>query len=78
MLELVLHGKDGAGADAELLRATVAVETVLVAGLGKRGHDGEVFRDEPGDVRVPVVVVADAVSGVDALLVFDDKLPIQV
>ena len=49
----------------------MAVETVLVAGLGKRGHDGEVFRDEPGDVRVPVVVVADAVPGIDTLLVFD-------
>ena len=47
------------------------VELVFVAGLHERRDEREPFVDEPRDVSVPVVVVADSVADSRALLVFD-------
>ena len=69
MLELVLDAEDKAGADAEVLCGTVAVELVGIAGFGERSDERQLVVDEPRDVSVPVVVVADSVADARALLV---------
>ena len=71
LLELVLDGEDGAIADAEFLCVAIVVEVILVTRRGNRGNKRQVLRDEPGEVGVVVVVVANVIADVDALFVFE-------